>query len=269
MKSLITRTILAVAAMLCLLSGISAIAQTPDNKQVLTKASGAYYSLKGWGLVKFECDIVPNWDALLAGARKQDPDSANRAIANLKQIRFTVSMGATGSAKVTHTTIVPDNAQMAKGLEQVYTGMEQMITGFFDTWSPFMISSPFPNANSVYNLAEQGDHWVLSYKESGSTDVVTTIGKNLLIREMKVTTPQFLSTIHPQFIESPQGFLLSGYDADYSGQSPNEATKLKTTIAYQTVDNLQLPRTLDLSGSYGATPFAVEVTFNGCQVNKQ
>lgn len=261
---------LSVAVMgVCLFSLTAATAGAADKKEVVQQARNSYYSLKTQGLVDFHCSLTPNWDALLADTKKQDPQAADKAIATLKQLQFTVSLGTTGSAKVTHTTLTPDNAEMAKGLNQIYGGMEQMVSGFFDTWSPFMISSPFPDADGVYDLADQGDVWNLSYKEGENTDVVNIMGKNLVIRELKVTTPQFSSSIRPQFTRSAQGLLLTGYDADYRGQSASETTQLKVGISYQMVNGLQLPQKLNLSGSYGGTPFQVEVAFSGCQATKQ
>jgi hypothetical protein len=270
MKPSIVRRVGAGFAGLCLLClASSANAAPADKKDVLKQAHDSYYSLKSQGLADFQCNMTPNWDALLADTRKTDPQAADRAIGTLKQLQFTVSLGTTGSAKVTHTTVTPENADMAKGLDQIYGGMEQMVSGFFDTWSPFMITSPFPDTDTVYDLADQGDQWSLSYKEGANTDVVTTMSKKLVIRELTVTTPQFFSTIRPQFSNNAQGLLLAGYDADYRGQTPSENTRLKVAIAYQTVNGFQLPQTLKLSGTYGGAAFQVEVTFYGCQARRQ
>jgi hypothetical protein len=239
-----------------------------DKKEVVKQARGAYYSLQSQGLADFQCNMAPDWEALLQDTRKTDPASADRAITTLKQLQFTVSLARTGSAKVTHTTVAAANDQMAQGLNQIYGGMEQMVSGFFDTWSPFMITHPFPEADSNYELADQGEQWALSYKE-GTADVVTTMGKNFAIRELKVSTPEFNSVIQPQFTRSTQGFLLAGYVADYRGHLPSENTHLQVGIAYQTVNGLQLPQKLNLSGSYGGSPFQIEVTFSGCQATKQ
>lgn len=255
------------ASGLCLFLLAATGARAADKKDVVRQAHSAYYSLKGWGLVEFKCNLAPNWEALLQDLKKTDPDSAERAIKTLSQLQFTASMGTTGSAKVTHTTVTPINKEMADGLNQIYGGMEQMVSGFFDTWSPFMITSPLPDPDGDYQLEEQGEQWTVSYKE-GTADVVTTMGKNFAIRELKVSTPEFLSAIRPQFTRSNQGFLLAGYVADYRGKAPSETTHLEVRISYQVVNGLQLPQVLNLSGSYGGSPFQVEVAFSGCQATK-
>jgi hypothetical protein len=239
-----------------------------DKKEVVKQARSAYYSLQSQGLVEFQCNMAPDWEALLQGARQADPGRAEQAIATLKQLQFTVSLGRSGSAKITHTTVTAANDQMAQGLNQIYTGMEQMVTGFFQTWSPFMLGSPLPEAEGDFQMEEKAGQWNLTYKD-GTANVVTTMGKNFAIQELKVITDEFTSTIQPGFTSTPKGFLLTGYQADYHGKSPSDTTQLKVGIAYQDVNGLQLPKKLDLSGSYGGSPFQMEITFSGCQATKQ
>lgn len=239
-----------------------------DKKEIIKQARSAYYSLQSQGLVEFQCNMAPNWEALLQETRKTDGPGVDRAIRTLKQLQFTVALGSAGSAKVTHTTVAATNDQMAEGLNQIYSGMEQMVSGFFDTWSPFMRTSPFPEVEGSYELADQGGQWVLSYKE-GTAAVVTTMGKDFAIHELKVETSEFLSSLQPQFTRSHGGFLLTGYQADYRGKSASDATKLKVGIDYQEVSGLQLPKKLDLSGNYGGTPFQMQVTFLECKATKK
>ncbi len=117
----------------CLVFLVGATAGAADKKEVMQKAHSASYSLKSNGLVDVQCNLSPDWEALLSDTRKKDPANADRAIGTLRQLQFTVSLGTSGSAKVTHTTVTPTNEEMAKGLDQIYGGMEQMVSGFFET----------------------------------------------------------------------------------------------------------------------------------------
>jgi hypothetical protein len=263
------RALATAVACMCLLTILAAAsAHAADKKEVVEKARASYYSLKSNGLVEFQCNFMPDWDALLADERKADPAHAAGAIRTLKQLQFTVSLGTSGSAKVTHTAVTPVNDEMAKGLNQIFGGMEQMVSGFFDTWSPFMVGSPLPAADSNYQLEELPNQWNLSYKE-GKADVAATMNKGLGIKAVKVTTAEFNSSIQPKFFRTPRGLVLTGYHAEYYGKSPDEATKLNVWIGYQEVDGLQLPETLSLGGSYGRDPFQIEVTFSGCKATKR
>jgi len=85
---------------------------------------------------------------------------------------------------------------------------------------------------------------------------------------LKTTTAEFNSTIKPQFKKTAQGLLMSGYQAIYTGKSAAEATELQIAIDYQSVDELQLPQKLDLKGTYGSSPFHVQVAFSNCHATR-
>ncbi|HXZ27419.1 MAG TPA: hypothetical protein VEG08_05395 [Terriglobales bacterium] len=257
----------AAALLLALWLVVPATAAEKDKRQVLQQARGSYYSLNAHGFSDFQCTTTPDWEALLQDLRKSDPARADRTVALLKQIQFTVKFDTAGSTKVTHTSVPAENDEMAKGLNQIYGGAEQAISGFFDTWSPFMLTSPFPAVDSEYQLDDQGGEWSLSYKE-GTSDVVTTMGKDLVIHELRIISPEFRSSIRPQFLTSREGLLLAGYQADYQGKTPEDATALTVKIDYQEVNGLPLPRTLDVSGSQAGSPFRVSFSFSGCQANR-
>jgi hypothetical protein len=139
--------------------------------------------------------------------------------------------------------------------------MEQAMSGFFDSWSPFMLTSPFPEVASEYSMEELENQYHLSYK-NGSAAVVTTMSKkDLVINEIKVDSPEFKRVIKPQFTKSAQGLLLSGYEAAYQGAGGGAAVQLNVLIENQPVSGLQLPHKLNLDGSYQGTPFQMELTF--------
>jgi len=252
----------------CLIFSAGAPAYAVDKKEVVKQARGAYYNLRAQGLVEFQCSVAPNWEAMLAGQRQSNPAGADEAMKVLKQLQFTLFLGPDGAAKVTHNTFPATNDQMAKGLDQIFSGMEQMLTGFFQTWSPFLLYSPFPEIDGDYRLEEQGPHWGLFYKD-GSAGIVTIMNKEFAISELKVTTAEFVSVIRPQFTRIAKGLLLSGYQADYQGKLPAEATKLQVQIRYQEVNGLSVPQKLNINGSYGGSPFEQEITFTNCQVKKR
>ena len=158
---------------------------------------------------------------------------------------------------------------MMAALAQIYGGMEQMTSGFFDTWTMFVLSPPFPALASEYRLETVGPQYRLSYREGSAADVVTVMDRDFAISDLRVTTPEFFSTIQPSFTKTPKGFLLSGYDAHYQSKKAEETTNLKVRIDYQEVERVQMLRKLDLSGTYGGTPFAVLLTFSDCQVTKK
>jgi hypothetical protein len=248
---------------------VSMQAQEVANKQaVLGQARGAYYNLRSQGMAGFQCDVSPNWELLLKDLRQQNPEGATNAIKTLNQLHFTTSLSADDSVKVTHNDLAGQSPEMMSALKQIYGGMEQMASGFFDTWKLFMLAAPFPEVSSQYRLESVGAQYKLSYKE-GTADIVTTMGHDFAISNMTVVTPDFNSAIQPIFTRTPKGLRLASYEATYQSQKPEEATHLKVAVDYQDVDGLSLLQKLTLSGTYGGSPFAIELGFSGCQVTRK
>lgn len=258
-----------VLAACCILVPTLVNAQAVANKQqVLGQARNAYYNLKDEGLVEFACSVTPNWEALLADQRKTDPDAADTAIKTLSQLQFSARLGTDGKVKLTHNELSGQSPEMNKALSQIYGGMEQMASGFFDTWVLFMLDHPFPEVTSEYQLEAPPREYRLSYKD-GVASVVTTMGRDFAISNLNVTSPQFESTIQPKFTRIPKGFLFTAYNASYKSNAPDDATQLSVLIGYQEVNGLQLVKQLNLSGTYGGNPFAVELAFSNCKVTKK
>jgi hypothetical protein len=262
----LTPILLTACAFALLLPTVS-LAQKPDKSETLKKARESYYSLKDQGLTEFQCTMAPDWAFLLADQRKNDPAGIDTAIQKLQALHFGLTLGLDGNAKVTHNEIAAENEQVANGLKQIYSGMEQMATGFFQTWAAYTISPALPDATTPFDLNSIGSDYLISYKE-GSAEVTTTMAKDYAISSMRVKTSEFDSTIKPQFKKIPKGLLLSGYQALYRGATPAEATDLDVSIDYQEINGLQIPQELSLSGSYGASPFKVKVNFTACTATK-
>jgi len=250
------------------LPSLSSAQAVPNKRVVLGQARASYYSLRTAGLLAFQCSVTPDWETLLKSERQHDPAAADAAIKTLSQLRFDVYLAADDSLKLTHNDLPGQSKDMMAALQQIYGGMEQMASGFFDTWKLFMLNPPFPNVDSEYVLETVGPQYQLVYKD-GTADVATTMAHDFGITNLKVTTAEFDSAIKPAFTKSSKGFILSGYDASYQSQKAEETTQLKVRIDYQEVEELQILQKLDLSGSYGGSPFAIQLTFSNCQVTKK
>lgn len=258
-------SLLVVATTLSSLSGAQAV---PDKQAALGQARDSYYNLRNQGLVAFQCAVTPNWELLLQTERQQNSAGVDSAIKILNQLQFNVYMAADGTIKLTHNDLPGQNKEMMDALQQIYGGMEQMTSGFFDTWKLFMLNHPFPEVSSVYDLRAAGPDYRLTYKEN-TADVATTMSREFRMSSLHVITPEFDSTIEPTLTTSPKGFVLRAYEASYKSQKPEETTQLKVLIGYQDVEGLEMLQQLKMSGTYGGTPFAVELGFSNCQVTKR
>lgn len=257
---------LCVTALLACLGGAPAVAA--DRQDVLRQARRAYYSLREQGLAEFRCGLQPNWETLLVELKTNDPAVYKGTLAKLNEIRFSMVLASNGSVRLTHNEVTGMDAEMDRGLGQIFGGMEQVVTGFFQTWSPFVLTQPFPEIESEYELEDQGSRYRLSYKE-GPADIVTIMAADFAISDLIVVTPEFKSRLQPQFSAGPKGFLLNAYQADYRGSAPADATQLQVRIQYQEVQGLQLPSRLSLGGTQGGSPFQLELAFTGCRATRR
>jgi hypothetical protein len=172
--------------MACSLASM-AQSRTPvaDNKKVIEDARRAYYSLRTAGLDEFRATVKPNWELVLKDQLKADPVGAQAGLKLLNGIHFSMLLDNASKVTVTHRTDTePSNEQQRKGFDDIYSGMDQAINGFFATWSLFMLNSPFPSPDGEYKLEDLGTQYRLSDKD-GAADVITIMGKNLIITDIK------------------------------------------------------------------------------------
>ena len=260
---------LRVCALVLLVCGLAA-AQSPvpaaASQRVVEKARLAYYNLRTAGLDEFRATIKPNWSLVLKDQLNADREKGEAAVKLLNGLHFSMLLDKDGKVTVTHhTDTEPANEQQRQGFDQIYSGMDQTITGFFTTWSVFMLSPPLPAANSEYQLEDLGAQYRISYKD-GASDVVTTMGKDMIITEVKENSANYISSIKPQLTRTAKGFVLSGYSADYTPTSGKGVVKLDLKIVNQLVNGLQLPAYLVLDSVLDGEPTHIELAFSEHQV---
>jgi len=68
--------------------------------------------------------------------------------------------------------------------------MEETLTGFSHTISPFLFTSPFPKIDADYELNEKEDRYQLSYREGGF-DIEITMRRDFGSFPMKVADSRF------------------------------------------------------------------------------
>jgi hypothetical protein len=245
-----------------------AAAQPPvrDRPQILEKAQTAYYSLRAVGLDEFQSTVKPNWEKVLQNELKTNPEGAQAALKLLNGLHFSMRLDKAGKVTLTHhADIEPQTDAQRQGFAQIYSGLDQALSGFFATWSLFMLSSPFPQAGSDYQLDDLGSQYRLSYKE-GLSVVVTLMSKDLTISEIKVSSPEFTSLVRPQFIRTAKGLVLSGFAADYTPNSGPGVVKLDVKIDHQPVSGLQLPVLLIADSVLDGAPTHMELAFSEYEV---
>ncbi|WP_243286292.1 hypothetical protein [Geothrix terrae] len=239
-----------------------------DSEGVLQKARAAYVNLAGKGFNRCRFVATPDWAAMLAEQAKTNPEGYRAALDLFAKVRFDVLVGPQGDAQVSHNTVDSPNPQTTAGLNQVYSGMEQTLTGFFQTWAPFMVNTPFPPAGTPARVEDTGSHYLVDWEETGDVKVHLQMDRTFTITEMKVKSPAFDSTIRPSFEHQPGGLVLAGYDAEYL--STASSLRLKVQIRNQAIQDLPLPVALDLSVWMGeGARQQILMTFSGMTLEKK
>lgn len=241
----------------CILAIPEMQASVQDGKRDLLRQSiQSYYSLRRLGLLEFRANVQPNWVAM-AKDTKGNPE----AMKMLNGLRFLVSLRPDGSVKVDYESAAPIPTAQEGNIKQIYAGMDEMLTGFFATWNLFMLTSPFPAAESEYQLQDLGEKYLLTYKE-GSTDVSTTMTREFGITEVKVSAEAFKASVKPQFTKTPKGYVLVGYEGSYEPTVGPGKTRLSVRVEYQEINGFQLPRKLNLDGIYDGSLVQAELQFS-------
>lgn len=248
--------------------GVLAADSKAANEKVLQQARASYYSLQREGLAQFKCGVVSNWEKMLAGMRKTNPEEADRRAKIFSGIRFEFTQPIGGETKVSHSYTGEEHPEMASNFNQIFQGTEQTIAGFFSTWSGFVVTPFLPDASDNYKLVkDHGQYRVTS--EEGEVKVLALMDQNLEIKKVRVTTKAFDSTILTQFSKVQGGYLLTGYDATYASPSQGVKGGVKVGIDYQVVDGFQIPKVLHINGASGGSPFLMELSFVDCQVTRR
>jgi hypothetical protein len=237
-------------------------AQRQINKTEIIKQAGqSYYGLRKAGLLEFQARVTPTWEVSVKGI-----ESHPEALKLLKGLKFSMTLTTDDRVNVSYEASTPaPNATVEAGFKQIFSGVEKLLSGFFDSWNLFMLNSPLPQADREYELKDLGSTYLLTYRETDA-DVTITMTKDFSITELKVISPRFKSSILPQFTKTEGGFVLTGYSANYVPIEGPGKVELNLQIDYQNVNGLKLPRTIRVHSTLDAEPNETELTFGDYQV---
>jgi hypothetical protein len=213
------------------------------------------------------CVAQPDWDYFY---KSLNPDkvASEQLLPILKSTRFTVLLGPDGASTVSHESdIAPPSEEVAERIRQSVDGMEQILTGFFHTWSGFMFTSLLPEADSKYHLEDLGEKYALSFDENADR-VAMVLNHQFAIEEVKVNTSKFDATLHPQWSPGSKGLLLTGYDANYK-EATSDPVKVSVQIEYREVEGLSLPSSVNAEVPYAASHVSIRLAFLDYQVKKR
>jgi hypothetical protein len=240
---------------LALTVALDANAQVTANQSVVGQARSANYNLTRKGFKGFTATIEPNWEVILAHTATPE---------NLKVFRamhFSMIVDPNGAVTVSYEAGAnAARPELQSVMKQIHYDLQRLVTGFFNTWRMFMVSSPFPETENQIKIETPDKQYRLNYTMQ-SGEVMLMMTSDFLITEWILSGPTATRTIKPHFQKTVDGFLLSGYGEVSQPISAGIKTTLEFNIEYQDVSGIKLPHKVRFSGMHGTEPVAAELLF--------
>ncbi len=239
---------------------ISAFAS--DAKDVIKSAKNSYYSLKDHGLKSFNCEVAPDWRKFLESVDKKAVSADDARLKKFEGLRFTVAVDEQG-----HSTITPfmaDGSPVQASLNQMISGFKKMVSGFYELWTPLVLTNPFDGDNSSLTLKQEGEDFHLAGKANGA-DVEILLDKNYAITKMTTLLDGSKTTVSPVFEKTVKGLLLASVNAEIK----EGAQKILLEIQYQELQGLQLPRAAIFKVTLPNQSVLIDIALSKYQITKQ
>ena len=248
------------ALLACAFLQISAFAS--DTKDVVKNARSSYYSLKNHGLKSFKCEITPDWRKLLESINKKPISADDAKLKNFEGLRCAVAIDEQG--KPTITPFMVDGSDIQPNLSTMVSGFQQMIEGFYETWTSMVFSNPFDGDNSDLSITQEGENYRLAGKSDG-VDVEMFLDKNYTIFKMTTLSGTTRTVLSPVFEKTTKGLLLTSV----SGDIADGAQKIFMGFQYQELQELQMPSAASFKITLPTQTILVDVAFSKYQIVKK
>jgi hypothetical protein len=235
---------------------------------ILTEANKAYYNLREHGVIGFQATVLPDWRSNL---EHDDPDSVvtDSVLHRFQNIHLSITFDSSGVCKVSKSIdqSLPELAR--EDAEEIRAYIETWLGGFFSMWKPMTFDKPFTDPDSAYEVtAIDGGYHTNRTDEDGAV-VSCVMDKDYVIQEIKVSSGTENTLIKPAFVKVRGGWLVAGIDQMTSGDTSDaDSTHLKIAIEYDTINGLELPSSVRMSGWFGI-PYEMLFRFSDYHVVKE
>jgi len=236
--------------------------QAAEKKEITRKARAAYYNLKNEGLTDFQCQVLPDWDAVYK-AMPQDALGQEQVLPVLKNVHFQIT-----TSSVSHQPDVTSaNEVVADRLQKTIRDVEAVLKAFLNEWELFVVASPFPEVDGDYQIQEIGGKYHLTFKR-GANEISTTMDRDFRVEELTFSSDKVNGTVLPILETGKHGFVLVGYNAIFLGDG-NSVLQKDIRIETQEVEGVQLPKALKATFPLGTGKVTLSFVFTNCQVKKR
>jgi hypothetical protein len=243
-------------------------APATEDKKFMDRARASYYDYKREGLAQFRCDVKADFARFYSGLEGDRP-ALDAVMPILEHVKYQVLIGPTGASTVSYSSeIAPPTEEAAARVRKAAGGLEQSLTGFLRTWSPFLFDSPpLPAAGDTFRMETAAENRVLTYKEKPNTDVRLTFRPDLSMENMIANSPDTDADFRLTFQNTPRGYLLNEYKAVVH-QGVN-TLNMAAKVEYSTISGLQIPSRVAVYVPYKSQQLEMRFDFGGCDVKKK
>jgi hypothetical protein len=232
-------------ALLLLTLGFAAAAraQTPvPASAAFREARSLYYIPADQGLQGFQCNVHFDWKSFLEKANSTTVSDLDQRLLYLQSIRLSVTDDLKSSGSLDWSAPAPPPDPGDNSVDQIRSGFQSLVTGFFETWNGFYTGSIIsPDVHAVVDRTSNGFH-VFAHEPTRTADEL--FSPDFTLRSLHVSTPSFDSTLQPSFTNTPQGRLVTALSSTISQPPTAPASTVNMTIHYAPVGGFQIPSEL-------------------------
>jgi hypothetical protein len=265
------------------------------NDSLMARATTLYSSTVKSGLHSFDCQVHPDWMKIMLSSRKGVAlDSDDTRAALLGAVKITLHARLEGSSTLDWQA-PPDNGQRRDQaaqdmLDRAHRSIESTLDGVLRLWIPLVDGSlaesfgeddmeiaqtangyvvrSADKSRSTGKLKDKQKSPLQSQSQSQGQSITEEFDRSLLLQHFTMVDAGSTASLTPAFQPTPQGLLVSSFDAllQPAGVPPADARQMHIALEYQTVSGIQIPGKIGVELPNVAE---MDFTFDGCTVNPQ
>ena len=230
-----------------------------DPQKLVGEINGSYYHPDQLSEVK--CAVAFDWSSFFSSLNAKVSDARMRSL-NALQIHYTATRGKRTDVKFNWVDGRADTA------DQLEDGIQQIISGFYQSYWPLMASSPIAKASEIRRIEPQSDGTSKIFESDENNKVEIALDKNFAPAHWSFDSPAFKGAFDLEFKDSPTpvaGDLRRLSDLHVVTNTGANTMNVQIKLNYQSVDGVNIPQhvTYDIVGAY-----SISLEFIGCSIAK-
>lgn len=244
----------------------SASSSSGPNNDWLAQAAKMYYSSAHAGLKGFDCEVRPDWQALYAaknGGQVSAVDQPKLALLSAVKLALHARMenGSILDWNPPNQTLDAGQTELLKSMQ---SGMNQMLQGFVEFWTPFIERQVIPDSSSGLEMAVTDDGGRKAHVKTADVEVFETFDSGRILRQYNVVMSGAKIEVTPAYSPSDHGLVISHFHAVIhpTGET-QKVQEMNVDITYQWLNGFPIPAHLNMDVAGAAE---VNTTFENCTV---